>query len=361
MATYRNRKKKDGSISVTAVIRKNGHSITETFNEKTKTKAMQAAMLWVAETEDQIYRHKKNSPDAAKIRLADFFTAYFEHLDLTGRKRYSTVRNERFSATQILRLLKPTTYLCDITTPTIAAFRDERLREGVGASKIRSEIALISCLFKFAIQEKGFNLENPVGPGKMWRPPAPRGKIDSLTEEEIRRFLDECRLSRNNRLAAYVAVLLNTGMRPGEAAQLRVKDIDMVRRSIHLEETKNGTSRDIPLTKTAFLQISPLVTGRDLQEFVFYSGKVLPKVLSDRPAQMFRESFDKAAARAGVDRITRHGMRHTAATHMLKNKIPLRTIAEVLGHKTLQMAMKYTHPDEDELRAAVDTLDGLIE
>jgi integrase len=46
---------------------------------------------------------------------------------------------------------------------------------------------------------------------------------------------------------------------------------------------------------------------------------------------------------------------------MLKSKIPLRVIAEVLGHKTLQMAMRYTHPDEDELRRAVETLDGLIE
>ena len=52
-------------------------------------------------------------------------------------------------------------------------------------------------------------------------------------------------------------------------------------------------------------------------------------------------------------------MRHTAASHMLKSGISLRVIAEVLGHRTLQMAMRYTHPDEAVLREAVETLGDL--
>ncbi len=342
MATYRVYKKSDGRISVTATIRKTGRAtISETFTAATKFKAMAEAKAWAAKTEEDIYLYKKNNPSAAKQRLDDFFTAYFENMYLTGRKKESTLHNEEFSRNQILRLLGPWTHLSDITTATIANYRDERIREKVGASKIRSEIALVSCLFKFAIQEKGLNVENPVSSGKMWRPPAPKGKIDFLTEDEIKRFLVECRKSTNKKLAAYVAVLINTGMRPGEVAKLRVKDIDQGRHFIWLDETKNNTSRLVPLTDTAFREIIPHIAGRDPEEYVFHRGKELPDIYQRRPAQMFKESFDGAKRRAGLDRITRHGMRHTAATHMLKSKIPLRVIAEVLGHKTLQMAMRY--------------------
>ena len=194
MATYRVYKKSDGRISVTATIRKTGRAtISETFTAATKFKAMAEAKAWAAKTEEDIYLYKKNNPSAAKQRLDDFFTAYFENMYLTGRKKESTLHNEEFSRNQILRLLGPWTHLSDITTATIANYRDERIREKVGASKIRSEIALVSCLFKFAIQEKGLNVENPVSSGKMWRPPAPKGKIDFLTEDEIKRFLVECR------------------------------------------------------------------------------------------------------------------------------------------------------------------------
>ncbi len=141
---------------------------------------------------------------------------------------------------------------------------------------------------------------------------------------------------------------------------MRVGDIDQVGRLLLLEQTKNNTSRLIPLTDTAFREILPHLQNRHPDEYIFHRGQDLPAVFLLRPAQMFRDSFDAAKKRAGLDRITRHGMRHNAATHMLKNNVPLRIIAEVLGHKTLQMAMKYPHPDEVELCKVVSTLDHSI-
>ena len=359
MASFRVYKKKIG-YSVTAVVRKKGiPTITETFTAETKAKAMKEAEAWAGDIERDAYLVQKKNPEAAKQRLSDFFDKYFEHVGLTNRKKKTTIAYERWSRTQIERIIGADTYLTDITTAMVAAYRDKRITEGIGASKIRSEMALISCLFKFAIQERGYNIKNPVGSGKIWRPAAPRGKIDFLTEEEIKRLLDECRKTKNKKLAAYVSVLINTGMRPGEAALLKVRDVDQERKSISLEETKNNESRLIPLTETACREIMPLVANRRPDEYVFYSGEITPYLIS-KPASMFKEAFDSAKRRAGLDRITRHGMRHTAATHMLKNNIPLRVIAEVLGHKTLQMVMRYTHPDEEELRKAVNTLDGLI-
>lgn len=356
MASFRTYKKRDGLFSITAIIRKKGMTLTETFTG-TKAAAMAEAKAWAAITEQDIYHQKKRSPLAARQRLADVFDAYFDHVILTGRKKPATIEYERHSRKQVERVLGAGTYLTDITTANIAAFRDQRIREGLGASKIRSEIALISCLFKFASQEKGYNIENPVAPGKMWRPPAPREKMVFLSEQEIRVFLAACRMSRSKRLAAYVTVLLNTGMRPGEAATLKVGSIQG--KSIYLAQTKNDTSRRIPLTDSAWREIELLIAGRHEDEYIFAKGKDLPAIVRLRPASMFRTAFDQAKRAAGLDHITRHSLRHTAATHMLAAGVDIRTIAAVLGHKTLQMVLRYTHPDEAALKRAVDTLDGL--
>lgn len=358
MASFRTYKKRDGLFSITAIIRKKGMTLTETFTG-TKAAAMAEAKAWAAITEQDIYHQKKRSPLAARQRLADVFDAYFNHLALTGRKKPATIVYEKFSRVQIERLVGANTYLTDISTATITAFRDQRIREGVGASKIRSEIALISCLFKYAAQEKGLNVENPAGPGKMWRPPAPKEKTDFLTEQDIKVLMAACRMSRVRKLAAYVAVMLNTGMRPGEAATLRVSDIDQERKSIWLDETKNDMSRLVPLTASAWSEIAPLLVNRHPDDYVFHRGRELSEAMQLKPASMFRGPFATAAKAAGLT-ITPHGLRHTAATHMMEAGVHIRTIAAVLGHKTLQMAMKYTHPDEAVLRKAVDTLDKLI-
>lgn len=361
MATYRVYKRRDGMVSVTAVIRKAGYpSAAETFTSSTKTAAMADAKAWAAQNETAIYLERKKDRQAARHAIGAFFDAYFAHVELTARKRPTTIELDRQSRKQIERILGPDTNLTDITTASLAAYRDQRIRDGIGASKIRSELSLVSCLFKFAAQERGYNIENPAGPGKMWRPSAPKGRTDFLTETEIKVFMAACRMSRNKHLAAYVTVLLNTGMRPGEAALLKVGQVDQVRRSIWLDRTKNDTSRLVPLTASAWAEISSLIEGKGEDAYVFHKAKNLPEMWVKKPASMFRDAFDQAKKAAGLDRINRHGLRHTAATHMLKQGVHIRTIAAVLGHKTLQMVMKYTHPDEDELRKAVDTLDGLV-
>ena len=360
MATYRTYKKKDGTVSVTAIIRKKGLEVlTETFTETKSGAAKSEAQAWASDIERRIRFKKHKDPRTAKVSIGYCFDEYFKMLQITGRKKAKTVQGEKWSRNQIEKYFGEEAYVSDVTTAKMAKYRDMRLRSGVGASKIRSEIALISSLFKFLIQERELPVENPVASGKLWRPKAPKGKIDFLSEQEIKSMMSACRKSKNKKLACYVSVLINTGMRPGEAATLLVRDIDIKKKSVLLVESKNGESRLIPLTAAAFREIAPFIIGRKSNEYIFHKGTELPINYQKRPASMFREAFDAAKKKAGVERITRHGLRHTAASHMLKSGISLRVIAEVLGHRTLQMAMRYTHPDEAVLREAVETLGDL--
>lgn len=368
MAKPRVRKNRDGSYSATARVRRKGYpEAYETFRATTRKEAVNEAIAWASRIEQQMYHKDKKDPRAGRVRLAAYFQAYFSHLELTRRKAASTIQGEKWSANQLLRILGADIFLSDITTTRMADFRDTRIGEGVGASKIRSELALISSLFRYAVQEKGLPLENPVGREKLWRPKAPKGKKDVLTRKQIIALVDECRKSkaRNGKTAAYVMVMLQTGMRPGEAAQLRVNMIDVKKRSIKLVLTKNGEERLIQLTDNAFRELARCVIGKKPRDYVFYdapSGEdsaTLPPNYQKKPAALFRGPFDNAKKAIGLDWITRHTMRHTAATEMIRNGTDVRIVAEVFGWKVLQMAMTYTHPDEEMTRKAMAPLNDL--
>lgn len=54
-----------------------------------------------------------------------------------------------------------------------------------------------------------------------------------------------------------------------------------------------------------------------------------------------------------------HDLRHTAASYMIMNGIDLRTVADILGHKTISMTMRYTHLLDDHKLAAIDRIEQL--
>lgn len=358
MASYRKRKNDDGTTSVTASIRKKGlgQSMSRTFRGDLKS-SMTMAKSWAMEIEKRIYFKTMADPRSGDVPLSEMFEAYFQMVESTGRKKPSTVANEHSSAIVILRNFRAGILLSQISTNVLADYRDKRVAAGVGPSKIRAEFALISCLFQFAIQERGIAVDNPCAGGKVTRPKLPGGKIIFLTAAQIDALLAECNKSRNNALAAYVLVMLQTGFRPGEAVKLRVRDIDVQRMAVNLTDTKTNRDRTIPLTPAAFDTIIDRIVTKKPDDFVFAE-------LSDhgllKPANKFRQAFDCAKLRAGLPHITQHTLRHTAATHLLASGVDIRTIADILGHSTLQMAMRYAHVADDHRRAAINALSRLV-
>lgn len=78
-----------------------------------------------------------------------------------------------------------------------------------------------------------------------------------------------------------------------------------------------------------------------------------------RPNQYFRESFEEAVRRANIEDFHMHDLRHTAASYMIMNGVDLRTVADILGHKTIAMTMRYTHLLDDHKLKAVARIEGL--
>ena len=283
----------------------------------------------------------------ATLEVGQALDRYLELV--TTKKKPTTARREKHTAAALKKGLGGLD-LHVIGAEVVAAYRDERLRSVTG-STVRIELALLSDLFRVAAAEWGMKVENPVR--RIQRPPAGRGRTRFLKKEEAERLLFECKRSRNRLLYPLVLLLLHSGMRPGEAAGLRWEQVDLEAGFIRLEDTKTGTDRNVPLTRKARKVLSGLKRRGD---FVFVRGGG-----ESLPSYRFRRAFECAVKRAGIPDFRMYDLRHTAASYLLMSGVDIRTLAEILGHRTLQMVMRYTHLLEEHKRRAIEALGELGE
>lgn len=140
-------------------------------------------------------------------------------------------------------------------------------------------------------------------------------------------------------------LMANTGMRRGEAQQLRREHVLKDRIRVLSEEdarTKSGRWREIPLTPAAISALEEL--GQE--------GYVLPRMTG----QSLSRHFQHDAAKAGLDG-NLHCLRHTFCSHLVMLGVPLRTVQVLAGHSTIVMTQKYAHLSPDHLQAALSSLD----
>ena len=179
--------------------------------------------------------------------------------------------------------------------------------------------------------------------------PEPKGRTRFLTLDEAKRLLE----ASSRHLRPIIVCALETGMRRSEILGLRWSDVDMRTRTIYLGDTKNGESRHVPISNRLFSVFSTL--PRRLGSDCVFTGE--PKIgKTGTPFHDVRTSFENACRRAGIETFRFHDLRHTAASHMAMARVPLRTIGEILGHKTSAMTERYAHLTPEHKRKAVECL-----
>jgi len=197
-----------------------------------------------------------------------------------------------------------------------------------------------------------------------------------------RAFLD---VALGEKLEALYTVAVTLGLRMGEAPGLRWQDVDLERRTltINLTVERIGRGRDSKLMlvepktlrsrrtlslpeiaakalrahKVRQLEMR-LAAGPLWQDFglVFTTGKATPV----EPRNLYRD-FRRILKRAGLPAIRFHDLRHSAASLMLAQGIPLRSIQEILGHSSIALtANLYSHVGEQLKREAADAIDALL-
>jgi integrase/recombinase XerC len=150
---------------------------------------------------------------------------------------------------------------------------------------------------------------------------------------------------------AIVEVLYATGIRVSELCAIDVDDVDDDRRTVRVRG-KGDKERIVPFGVPAeraladWRAVRPQLVGPATRAALFVGargGRIDPRAV--------RELVHRMTAAAGVPDLAPHGLRHTAATHVLEGGADLRTVQELLGHATLSTTQRYTHVSVERLRA----------
>lgn len=163
------------------------------------------------------------------------------------------------------------------------------------------------------------------------------GRVRFLDADERTRLFAACRASRYPRLYALVLMAMLTGARRGELLGLRWRDLDVDAGLARLGRTKNGDRRTLVLLPRVLEALAPFAASNPWR-YVF--GSVRERY--QRPAQT-DSAWRDAVARAGIRDFRFHDLRHCCASYLAQAGVPLNVIAEVLGHRQLDMARRYSH------------------
>ena len=242
--------------------------------------------------------------------------------------------------------------LLAISPAVVARWRDARLAGGAQGSTVNRELNLLSAVINWGIRERMIAL--PGNPVASVRRPAPvRARDRRLEPGEEQRLLEALgdhagdvrgakrsggyRVGTRNRwLRPLVQLAVETAMRQGELLALTWGNVDLEARTAHLEDTKNGEARTVPLSSRAVAVLEALPHSID--------GRVFPLT-----AQAVKLAWKRATKRAGLEDLHFHDLRHEA-TSRLAEKLPnLIELAAVTGHKDLRMLKRYYHPRAEDL------------
>ncbi len=246
--------------------------------------------------------------------------------------------------------------LADATPAVISEARDELALTPTKGDRKRSPgsvnryLAALSAVFTRAANEWMWMEDNPMR--KVSKPSEPRGRVRSLSKDERGQLLEACLESDEALLHPFVVVALSTGARRGELLNLRLGDVDYQRGLIRLLETKNNERRAVPLTGLALDLVKDMATVRRIDTdlvFPFKGGK-----------QGLRTPWEKALKQAEIEDFRFHDLRHSAASYLAMNGATLAEIAEILGHKTLQMVKRYAHLTEQHTSRVVAAMNKEI-
>lgn len=188
------------------------------------------------------------------------------------------------------------------------------------------------------------------------RPKQHRSPARWITKAEADRLI-ECAAPH---LKPLLVFLLYTGARIGEALRLDWKDVDLDRRHVDFIETKNGTSRGVPLHGRVVEALKNL-SARKGRVFRDHLGRpyTLPVGRDARDTSSgsrIKSAFSTAIKKAGLEGFRVHDCRHTWATWHYRANRDLGALQRLGGWKSTQMVLRYAHTNVEDLAVTVDRI-----
>jgi len=337
MASYKKRINSKGKLRWTAVVRVKGHPPSSaTFPRKHD--AEEWALATEKDIRDGIHGFKR---EAKRRTVSEMIDRYVD--TVLPRKKPLTQEKQRGQYRVWKELLGEHT-LSAITPARLSTIRDDMLQLRAPATVNRYFAALSHCC-EIAVREWEWLEKNPCR--RLANLKEPRGRDRFLSEDEKARLLDVSQACRAPYFHPIVMLALSTGMRQGEILGIERKDLDLHIGQVRLHNTKNGTSRTVPIRGKALEALQAYIISQPAH----ISGRIFPI-----SPETVKAIWRRERVKANLEDVRFHDLRHTAASYLAMNGASLLDIAEILGHKTLAMVQRYAHLTESHLGDVVEAM-----
>lgn len=339
-----------------ARVRINGREVSKQFATQDE------AARWKSEQQRAHKRGEWLDPDLSKITFREWSALW---LMAKNDIQPSTMRN--YVSRLEIHLLPAfgKFRLTELTNNQIGQWVANQHKLGVGAVTLKQCMGLMKLILKSAIADGRLarNAAQGIKP-----PKAMKAERKALTFNELRALASEC--------GEYQSLILfagMTGMRWGELNALIGSDVNLLKRNVKVNKsysegmngekilggTKTHQAREIPLAK----ELIPLVQtqleqgGADTPLFHSANGKPL------QYQNFMNRVFKPAVKRTGLEEVSFHNLRHTAASLLIHSGAPITTVAGILGHASTQMTLDvYGHWYQNDANTWMDKISvGLSE
>lgn len=355
MASIEKRTTQDGKTTYRVKIRLKGQP-----TESASFERLTDAKKWAASTESAIRENRHFKTTAAKRHtLAELIDRYIKEVLPTKPK-------SKTKQTAMLGWWKAeigSYALSDVSPALIGESRDKlaagKTKRGTqrNPATVVRYLAALSVCFTHAVKEWGWIDDTPMR--KVTKPKESRGRVRFLSDDERPRLLKACKESSNPALYPVVVLALSTGMRSGEIMGLTWDVVDLNRGRAILHETKNNERRAVAITGHALEELKELSKVRRIDSNLLFPSKEITPQKPQKPIDL-RAPWLAALKAAKIEDFKFHDLRHSAASYLAMNGASLAEIAEVLGHKTLQMVKRYAHLSEGHTARVVESMNQKI-
>lgn len=252
----------------------------------------------------------------------------------------------------------------EITPANISALLLSMQAQGKALSTCVKVYTVVHSLFKMAYMADVIQ-KNPMD--KVERPKARKGEVqgkevEAFTVEEVQHILDSLK-TEPLKWQAFMRLLIDTGIRRGEACGLRWKDVDFEantitvagnlcytpEKGVYLDTPKNGHTRTVDVDRDVMKLLRSLRTSQKIiSQYVFSqeNGEPIHPQSPTRYMKKFAERYD-------VPNLHPHKLRHTFASISITYGADIASVSEKLGHTDKAMTLRrYTHADQESMKRA---------
>lgn len=362
MATITKRKRKDGSVRYQIKVRFPGKPIvTETCVNHKTAKARAIALEADIQT-GKYFRDKEKAAATLKQKSVEMMLDKY-------KSEYLPELKSRRVREQHIKWWKAEIGKMKLDELTSSIFRNCRksLASGktrTGERRSNSTVNRYMATLSHALTMAADGDKDHEGWGWIEQSQIPR--IKALKEppgrtrfldknNELPSLLDACKNSKYDGLHLAVSLALSTGARKGEILGLSWRDIDLDAPYAHVRDSKNGEQRVLPLI--------PAVVGllRERKKNMIRhigSDLVFPGPRDPSKPYNLDKYFRAALTAAGIDDFRFHDLRHSCASYLAMNGASAVELADVLGHKTLEMVKRYSHLNTSHKASVIEKMSG---